>query len=140
MYRKYLEDKELYLKAQRSYKQLLDRKQILFDRTQPGAVKYEGEKVDGGIHNNSWDAYIDKTRELEDKIKVAEELMKARKLILELSLQDLRASTDTRDIIFVARYLDRKRVYQIPAIVNYSERQVKRFLREIKYYMMQKKD
>ena len=131
MYKKYLEDKELYLKAQRSYKQLLDRKQILFDRTQPGAVKYEGEKVDGGIHNNSWDVYIDKTRELEDKIKVAEEMMKARKLILELSLQDLRASTDTRDIIFVARYLDRKRVYQIPAIVNYSERQDKIKKREI---------
>lgn len=132
MYKKYLEDKELYLKAQKNYKRLLNRKQLLFDRTQPGAIRFEGERVDGGIHKNTWDAYVDKTRELEDKIKVAEELMKARKLILELSEEDLRNSTNTIDIIFVARYLERKKVYQIPAIVNYSERQVVRYLKEIR--------
>lgn len=134
MYRKYLDDKNYYLKAQEFYRKLVNKKQAMFERTQPGAVKYDGEKVDGGLHINNWDDYIDKTQDLDDQIIVAHEIVKARKMILDLSEQDLRNSSNVLDMVFVARYLDRKKVFQISAIVNYSERQVKRFLRTIREY------
>lgn len=134
MYRKYLEDKNNYLKSQEFYRKLLNKKQVIFERTQPGAVKYDGEKVDGGLHINTWDDYIDKTQDLDNQIIVASEIMKARKMILDMSEQDLRNSSNVLDMVFVARYLDRKKVFQIPAIVNYSERQVRRFLRIIREY------
>lgn len=132
MYIKYLENMELYLKAQNELKRLIDKKQLLFDRTQPGATKYDSEKVSGGNTSNSkWDEYLDKAQELEDRIVVAQEIVNARKLIKDLSEQDLRNSKNNYDIIFVARVLERKKVYQITAIVNYSERQVNRYLKEI---------
>lgn len=131
MYKKYLENKEYYLKAQRDYTKLLDEKQQEFDKTQPGAMKFEGERVTGGQHNNKWDNYIDKVKEIDERLEVNRQLMLARKLVLDLSEQDLRNSKNTQDMIFVARFLDRKKTYQITAIVNYSERQVKRYLKEI---------
>lgn len=131
MYRKYLEDKNNYLKSQEFYRKLLNKKQVIFERTQPGAVKYDGEKVDGGIHINTWDDYIDKTQDLDNQIIVASEIMKARKIILDMSEQDLRESKNPMDMVYVARYLERKKIYQITAIVNYSERQVWRMLRII---------
>lgn len=134
MYRKYLDDKNYYLKAQEFYRKLVNKKQAIFERTQPGATKYDGEKVDGGLQINTWDDYIDKTQDLDNQIIVAHEIVKARKMILDLSEQDLRNSSNVLDMVFVARYLDRKKVFQIPAIVNYSERQVKRFLRTIREY------
>lgn len=140
MYKRYLEYKEMYNKAQQSYKKLLDKKQTEFDKTQPGAMSFEGERVSGGVHNNKWDNYIDKAQEIDEMLKANEQIMLARKLILDLAEQDLRKSKDTSDMIFVARFLERKKVYQITAIVNYSETQVKRYLKEIyKVYKPYKK-
>jgi hypothetical protein len=140
MYKKFLEDNELYQKAQKNYRRLQNKKQLLFDKTQPGAVKYDGEKVSGGTHKNSWDTYIEKAQELEDQIYVAEGIVKARRLILKLSEQDLRESRNTADMIFVARFLERKKVYQITGIVNYSERTVKTFLKDIRNELKKYKD
>ena len=140
MYQKYLIDKSLYIKAKNRYTELVNKKQYEFEKTQPGASNYENEKVAGGVYNNKWDKYIDATAELDKEITVAEEIMKARRLILELSEQDVRESKETIDKIFVARFLEHKKVYQITAIVNYSERQVVRYLRNIREYMQKIED
>ena len=140
MYRKYLIDKELYMRAKDRYTELWNKKQLEFDKTQPSAMKFEGERVSGGQHNNKWDSYIDKMLELDPEIKALEEIMKGRRIILDLSEQDLRKSTNTQDMIFVARYLERKKIYKITAIVNYSERQVWRYLREIQENIKKIKD
>ena len=134
MYVEYLESKHKYLNAQKEYNNILDEKERLFEQTQPSAIKFDGERVDGGQRKNKWDSYLIKLEEknILERLKEAKSIMQDRKEIFEQTEKDLRNSKETDDKVFVYRYLEKKKVYQITGMINYSEAHVKRFLSNIR--------
>ena len=129
----YEEYKQKYADAQSIYAELLRTKEELFNRTQPLAISYDSEHVSGGNPANKFDAYLiakDKMH-LDAKLAEAKDLMESRLHLMKLKEQELRASKDLHDQIYVMRYLDHIRVFIISRKVRYSESQVYRILEKI---------
>lgn len=133
VYLEYEECKQKYLDAQEIFSEILQTKEELFAQTQPLAVSYDSEHVDGGNPANRFDSYlITKDRlQLDAKLEEAKALMEERLHLMHLKEQELRSSKDVHDRIYVMRYLDHIRVFIISRRVRYSESQVYRILEKI---------
>lgn len=133
IYHEYETLKERYADAQRVYDSILSEKEELFQKTQPQAIKGK-EKVSGGNQTNSFDEYLIQVEEkkIDARLSEAKELMNQRARLLALKREELRSSSDIKDKIYRYRYIERMKIYRIASMVNYSERQVMRILRDIK--------
>lgn len=135
MIENYLGAARLYRQAAAIYIDACNKLEELFTRTQPGAIRYDSDKVvtpypDGSVV----DEYIaEKERQhVDDRIRQARQLLDYRKYLLDLEEQELRKSREPIDIIFYMRFLDRKKIRWICWKTNYSESTVKRKIREIR--------
>ena len=133
LYHEYVDLKSKYRDAQKVYDAILTEKEEVFQRTQPQAVNGK-EKVSGGKSSNMFDRYLIEIQEkqIDERLAEAKKLLSERDKLLRIKRDELRASNDIRDKIYLSRYIERRKVYQIAQIVNYSERQVLRILSEIR--------
>ena len=58
LYMVYERFKADFLEAQEVYKQILDKKDELFNMTQPKSTRYDKERVSGGENVNSFEKYM----------------------------------------------------------------------------------
>lgn len=122
-----------YLETQRAYDEILSEKEALFQRTQPQAIKYDKEHVDGGETHNLLEEYIEKKEEkrIDERLAEVKSLLEDRERLLRLKLDELRASKYLEDKIYYYRYIERIRAFKIARMINYSESQVYRILQKI---------
>lgn len=133
MYLSYDTALKRYYDTQKLLEQLILEKEVLFAKTQPKAVRVDGEKVTGTATVNAFEEYLiakEKTQ-IDVRLHEAKCLLDDRQQLLRIQETELRKSKDTMDRIYTLRILDRKPVYQVARILHYSERQVYRNLRHI---------
>lgn len=128
--RRYERAKTRYLTAQNTYRNAVDKKEYLFQRTQPQAIQIKADPVMGSGDSNPLEQYmIEKDRlKIDTVITEAWELLRERERILAVAERDLRGSIGLYDRVYVARYLDGIAVEVIAKRMNYSKRQIYRVL------------
>ena len=131
----YEEYKNKYYETQKEYDIILNEKEKLFMITQPSAVKFDKEIVSGGTTDNTFDRYLilKEEKKIDQRLNEIKSILDDRERLLKLKEQELRASTSVQDKIYKYRYLDRLKVFKIAKLVGYSEPQIYRILKTIKY-------
>lgn len=130
LYRIYHEYLEKRAEAQRKYDEILAEKEQLFAKTQPKSVKYRDSKISGGSRENAFDSYlISKERaSIDERLKEIKSILADRTNLVELKEQELRASKDYYDRVYVGYYLDRLTVSKMVRYLPYGSSQVFRML------------
>lgn len=123
---RYESAKAKYIDAQDAYRRLVDKKDELFQRTQPQAIEIKPDKISGGGASNPLEEYmIAKDRlGVDDRIVEARNILQERVQLLEVAERDLRQSPALYDRVYVMRYLSAHSVDYIARSLHYSKRQV----------------
>lgn len=126
--------KNKYFDAQTSFNEILDEKESLFALTQPKATNPDKELVKGGSKENTFDAYLIKIEEkqIEARLQEARTILEDRGKLLRLKEEELRASNNPYDRIYIYRFIDNLKIYKISRLVGYSEAQIYRILKIIR--------
>lgn len=122
-----------YLDSQQAYDDILTEKEELFAKTQPKSVKFDQERVGGGIPESTFDSYlIEKERKKIDlRLAEAKTIMEEREELLQVKEQELRNSNEVIDKLYCLKVLDRLKMARIARIINYSESHIYRLMGEI---------
>ncbi len=133
LYVEYETAKTKYNRAKEIYDNLIAEKEELFQITQIHGMDYEVERVDGGIQKSSFDAYMLKKEQtkIDERIAEAEDILKRRKEQLQTTENELVASSDISDKIYILKYLGNSTKSQIAEKTGYSTSQVYRILEKI---------
>ena len=132
LYVDYVILKQSYDESLRRLKELLDKKEEAFTRTLPNAIRYELTKVIHSVSTKSaLDDYVMNIEAIEQEIRRARVIVYERKEMLNLKEEELRASRDTNDRIFVMRYLDNRKVSEIARKLNYVQETIYKRLNKI---------
>ena len=109
-------------------------KEKLFMITQPSSSKFDKERVSGGATDNTFERYLilKEEKKIDQRLEEVRSILEDRKKLLKLKEEELKESTDIRDMIYRYRYIDKLKVYKIAKLVGYSEAQVYRILDNIK--------
>ena len=113
LYLEYERAKWNYNESQRMLQDILDRKEIAFQRTQPHSMRYDKDKVMGGKHRNSFDSYLIEMDMIEDDLKTAEAILSERLTLIKAKEDELRNSRNPEDVVYCLRYLDRLKIAEI---------------------------
>lgn len=105
VYQEYERYKKKYYESQKHYEKMLNLKE---------------HKVLKGI--NIFD---------NEQLDIAKTIMYDRKELLELKEKELRASPEMFDKVYVYRFLNKLKIYQIAMKTGYSERQICRYIKEM---------
>jgi len=121
------------LAAQRKYDEILTEKERLFSKTQPKAITYDKEKVSGGDTTNTFDEYLTakERKRIDQRLEEIKSILEGRTQLLRLKEQELKASKDWHDKIYIYYYLEHLSVAQIKFKVPYERTQIYRILKEI---------
>ena len=134
MYLEYEESRLRYREAVNTYNAIVAEKEELFARTQPKSVKYDQERVSGGMPQNPFEEYVItmEKRRVNERLAEAKSIVDERKRILEHREWELRRSTDIADRVYCRRMLDKWRIARICKETHYQEAQVHRYLHDIR--------
>lgn len=132
VYLEYETAKGKYKRALNRLKELTDKRELLFLKTQPKGISYDKDKIQTGDDENMLEKYVIALEELEPKIKYAKRLVNDRQRVLELAKMNLISSEAIEDIIYCKRYFERKKVRKISLEIGYDERQIYRILGKIR--------
>lgn len=126
--------KNKYYEAQRKYNEILNEKEELFARTQPKATQITGEKTTGGKHINTFDDYLiqKEKKNIDRRLEEIKSILDDRERLVRLKEQELRASNNSFDKIYRARYIDKLTIEKTARISSYSRSQVFNILKEIR--------
>ena len=133
LYVEYETAKTKYNRAREVYDSLIGEKEELFQITQIHGMDYEVERVDGGIQKSKFDTYMLKKEQvkIDERIAEAEDILKRRKEQLRTTENELVASSDISDKIYILKYLGNSTKSQIAEKTGYSTSQVYRILEKI---------
>lgn len=131
--RRYDRARAKYITAQNTYRAAVDKKELLFQRTQPQAIEIKPDKIMGSGDSNPLEQYMIAKDQLQIDTVITEawELLRERERILAVAERDLRGSVGLWDRIYTARYLDGMSVDDIARRMHYSERQIYRIIDSI---------
>lgn len=126
--------KKQYLLMQDVCDQILREKESYFTKTQPNAIRYDKVNVKGGKHENGFDQYLEEceTHHVNERLNEAITILQARGELLKLKEEELRASKDILDVVFVMKNLDNAKVSTIAKALDYTEGHIYRMLEKIK--------
>ena len=133
VYLEYERFKVKYLEIQNNYNDILTEKENLFTKTQPNAIRYDKENVQGGTFENGFDEYLiaKESKKIDERLNEARQLLDDREKLLRLKEDELRKSRDRIDVIYVLKYIDGVHPSKIAKNLNYSKSQVYRMLSKI---------
>lgn len=117
------------------YSSILAEKEELFQMTQPGAIRYDKEPVDGGkLASNNFDEYLQKLKDsgIDGRLAEVEDLIEKRKDVVADALFQLLESKELLDQIYVMAYVKRMKVHRIASRTGYAESHIYRLLVEIR--------
>lgn len=142
LYIEYEHLKNRYKCTQKQFDDILTEKEELFQKTQLRSIEYDKEKVDGGIVNNTFDTYLieKEKKQIDERIQEAKILLTERQLQLWHKEVELRESKELSDKIYVLKYLNNKKNWEIADIVGYSKPQIYRLLEKIEKNIKMRKN
>ena len=134
LFQEYEKLKRQYDYMQSICDQILKEKEFYFTKTQPSAIRYDKVSVTGGMHENGFDEYIEECQRhrVNERLNEAICILQARGELLSLKEQELRASKELLDIIYVMRFLDNAKVQTIAMALSYTETHIYRKIDEIR--------
>lgn len=132
LYIEYERLKKQYYETQKHFQKVLDKKEMLFQRTQPHSVAYDHDRVSGGAFRNSFDSYIIEMDKIREELDTAESILYQRLQLIKAKEAELRLSKNVEDIIYCLRFLERLKISEIAIKTCYSESSIHRFVRIIK--------
>ena len=134
LYKEYWEYKMKYYDAQKKYDEVLSEKESLFARTQPKATDYSKEVVSGGSPSNTFDEYLiaKEKKQIDERLEEAKSILSDREELLRLKEEELYASPDWHDKIFICKYLKNMPVKEIKYRMPYCRSQIYEILNIIR--------
>ena len=122
--------KRLFDQANERLADLLNYRDRLFDRTQPGAIDYGAEKVKSSGSSDLFTRYLEEKEKLniDDRIKTARVILDDRAAVLTETIERLSKSSEPEDRVFYLRVIKNEPVPKIAHDVGYSRSQVYRIL------------
>ena len=111
---------------------LENKRQILFERTQPSTTDYSKEFVEGGVHKDLMTEYVMKIESLDMEIEDLHREIEMLENYLKKMANSLRSMKDHLNKIFVAKYIDDLDVVEIAEKFNYSASHIYRELQIIR--------
>ena len=126
--------------VQRKYNNLLAEKERLFSATQPQAIKFDKEVVSGGKPGNSFENYlmIKERKQIDERLAELKTLVDDFDHLLYIKRKQLEKSDNILDKIYLHYIVNRMGIHYVCRKVDYSEAQVYRYLREIRYNLKQR--
>lgn len=133
IYLEYEEYRLKYIASQKRYDAIITEKEELFAQTQPKSVRFDSERVSGGVSDNAFDNYLiaKERKKIESRLDEARSILEERANLLNLKEEELRASKEVLDKLYCCRVLDRMKMQRIIRVLNYSESHIYRMLGEI---------
>lgn len=134
LYEEYETYKLKYYEIQKKYNEILNEKEELFSLTQPKAISYDGEVVDGGNPKNVFDEYLmlKEKKNIDQRLDEIKSILMDRKELLTSKEEELKDSKHIQDRIYVYRYLHNLTIKKIAMAVPCGEATVYRTLRIIR--------
>lgn len=134
LYKEYWEYKTKYYDAQKNYDKVLSEKEHLFAKTQPKATDYSKEVVSGGSPSNTFDEYViqKEKKQIDERLEEAKSILKDREKLLRLKEEELYASADWHDKIFIYKYIKNMSVDEIKYRMPYCRSQIYEILKIIR--------
>lgn len=134
LYMEYEDFKDKYLAGQMVYDSILNEKQSLFERTQPNAVAFDNDRVDGGEYKNTFEEYLSakEAKRIDERLLEAKDILEHRYTLLKSKETELRLSKNVYDIVYRRCYIDHERIVDIAEDMHYSRSQIHRYTRKIK--------
>ncbi len=139
----YEEYEAIWSKIRKLEKELfesINKRDELFDKTQPKSPKFDKEMVDGKNPSNMMEQFVMQQEYYDLKIKQLNQSLDDRYQILNRKREELKRSKNVYDKIYYLRYVERLGVYKISVLVGYSKEQTYRYLRKIKMTQNDTKD
>ena len=130
----YIEYEEMWGKIrllEKECNKLINKREMLFNETQPKAAKLDALKVDGNNPSNMFEKYVIEIDELNRKINNINKTLDDRYILLKRKRDELKASKNTYDRIYVYRYFERLSVFKIGILMGYEKTQIYRYLKKI---------
>lgn len=115
-----------YKEMQERYESILQEKERLFNVTQPKAMRYDSDRVDGGDPQNRFDAYLmaKEEKNIDGRLQEAWIILEDRRNLLKVKEEELKDSKDLYDKIYKLHYLEKQNGYKIARKIHYSVSQV----------------
>lgn len=134
IYKEYVEYKTKYYEAQKIYDAVLNEKEMLFLKTQPGSTEYDKERVSGGSPSNAFDTYLiaKEKKQIDARLEEAKSILEDREKLFKLKEEELRASKDWNDIIYIYYYIENLSIRKIAMRIPFSATQIFRIIQIIR--------
>lgn len=110
---------------------LINKREELFEKTQPKSTQYDKELVDGKNPVNMTEEYVVEQEYYDIKINHLNKTLDDLYQVLNRKREELKLSKNLYDRIYTYYYIERLSVKKIARLVNYSERQTRRHLENI---------
>ena len=127
----YEEIKSKYKRAKNKYDNLLEKKAMLIIQTQPKAMDFSKEPTTGGKVTNKFDDFVQRLEKLDPELQTARNERDLQEYNLKKKEIELRDSKEILDQVYYFRFVRKYKIRPICIKVNYSRRQVYRYLEEI---------
>ena len=111
---------------------LIDKRDELFDKTQPKTTQYDKEIVDGRNPTNMMEQYVIQKEYLNEKINQLNTTLDDLYQVLKRKREELKLSKNIYDRIYYYREIERLNMYKIASLIGYSKEQTYRYYRKIK--------
>lgn len=130
----YEEYEAIWSKIRKIEKELFDlinKRDELFDMTQPKSSKFDKEIVDGKNPINTIEQYVIQKEYMNEKIVQLNQTLDDRYQILRRKRDELRQSKNIYDRIYVYYCIERLSIVKISYLTNYSQSQIYRKLEKM---------
>ena len=111
---------------------LIDKRDELFDKTQPKTSQYDKEVVDGKKQTNIQEQYVIQKEYLNEKINQLNTTLDDLYQVLKRKREELKLSKNIYDRIYYYREIEKLSMYKISSLIVYSKEQNYRYYRKLK--------
>ena len=118
-------------KIEKKLMELINKRESLFEKTQPKSSKFDKEKVDSKKTTNTIEEYLIEKEYLNERIEQLNITLDDMYQVLKRKREELKLSRNLYDRIYYFRYIERLSIYKVSFMIGYSERQTRRHLKNI---------
>lgn len=111
--------------------ELINKREKLFDKTQPKSADFDKVFVDGKNPTNTLEQYVIQDEYLNTRIKQLNITLDDMYQVLKRKREELRLSKNPYDKIYNYFCIERLSIYKISYLMNYSESQIYRKLKKM---------
>lgn len=118
-------------KKEKKLIELINKREELFDKTQPQGTKYDKELVDGKNPKNIIEEYIIQKEYMNEKINQLNTTLDDMYQILKRKREELKLSRNLYDRIYYLNYIERLNIQKIANLIGYDRTSIWRHLKRI---------